>query len=89
MKPTKKVAAKKVAKKKPAKKAYRKDSIVGKLLQLKYRINEWYQIYGEDTSDDKTYVMSLISDIRKHGFTKLAPEDHHCCNGLWRRYEIK
>ena len=92
MKPTKKVAAKKVAKKKPAKKAYRKDSIVGKLLQLKYRINDTATEEGGwsgDMSDDKRYVQSLISDIRKHGFTKLAAEDHHCCNGLWRRYEIK
>ena len=82
----KKVAAKRVVKKKPAKQAYRKDSIVGKLLKLKYCINEWYRNYGEDTSSDKTYVMSLIDDIRKHGFKKLAPEDHHCCNGLWRKY---
>ena len=40
-----------------------------------------------DTRVDKKYVMSLISDIRKHKFTKLAPEDGHCCNGLWRKYE--
>ena len=39
-----------------------------------------------ETKTDKRYVMSLISDIRKHGFTKLAPEDGHCCNGLWRKY---
>ena len=63
--------------------------IIEKLLKLKYRLNEWYREYGEDTRDDKRYVMSLISDIRKHGFTKLAPEDAHCCNGLWRKYEGK
>jgi len=66
-----------------------RNPIVSKLLKLKYRINDWYRMYGEDTRDDKNYVMSLITDIRKHGFTKLAPEDHHCCNGLWRKYEIK
>jgi hypothetical protein len=85
----KKVAAKRVTKKKPAKKAYRKDSIVGKLLQLKYRINDTAKKeggWGEDMSADKGYVMSLISDIRKHGFTKLSPEDGHCCNGLWKKY---
>ena len=63
--------------------------IIEKLLKLKYRLNDWYREYGEDTSDDKRYVMSLITDIRKHGFTKLAPEDGHCCNGLWRKYEGK
>ena len=80
----------KPSKKKPAK---RNDNpIIEKLLKLKYRINDAYRsgkydnAYN-DTRADKSYVMSLISDIRKHGFTKLAPEDGHCCNGLWRRYQ--
>jgi len=63
--------------------------IVGKLLKLKYRLNDAYRNDGVDTKDDKSYVMSLISDIRKHGFTKLAPEDGHLCNALWRRYAGK
>ncbi len=74
-------------KKRPAK---RNDNpIIGKLLKLKYRINDTAKEEGgwsEPMSADKGYVMSLISDIRKHGFTKLAPEDAHCCNGLWRKY---
>ena len=66
--------------------------IVAKLLKLKYRINDAYRSgkYDDaynDTKADKSYVMSLIRDIRKHGFTKLAAEDGHCCNGLWRKYE--
>ena len=63
--------------------------IIDKLMQLKYRINDTATEEGgwsTDMSDDKSYVMSLIQDIRKHGFTKLAPEDGHCCNGLWRKY---
>ena len=60
--------------------------IIDKLMQLKYRINDAYHLDGVDTKDDKNYVMSLIKDIRKHGFIKLAPEDGHCCNGLWRKY---
>ena len=63
--------------------------IVGKLLKLKYRMNEVYRDKGTDTKDDKSYVMSLIRDVRKHDFKKLSPEDGHCCNGLWRKYEIK
>ena len=80
----------KPSKKKPAK---RNDNpIIEKLLKLKYRINDAYRngyddiIREKEGIDDKNYVMSLISDIRKHGFTKLAPEDGHCCNGLWRKY---
>ena len=63
--------------------------IIDKLMQLKYRINDTATTEGgwsTDMSDDKNYVMSLIKDIRKHGFIKLAPEDGHCCNGLWRKY---
>ena len=60
--------------------------ILDKLMQLKYSLNDAYHNDDIDTKDDKNYVMSLIQDIRKHGFTKLAPEDGHCCNGLWRKY---
>ena len=63
--------------------------IIDKLMQLKYRINDTATEEGgwsTDMSDDKNYVMSLIKDIRKHNFKKLAPEDGHCCNGLWRKY---
>ena len=74
----------KPSKKKPAK---RNDNpIIEKLLKLKYRINDAYHLDGLDTKDDKNYVMSLIQDIRKHGFTKLAPEDGLKCNSLWRKY---
>ena len=87
----------KQTKKRPAKMT--DNPIIGKLLKLKYRINDVYHLIsnGEgkpkfdltmlgDTRIDKQYVMTLINDIRKHKFTKLAPEDVHCCNGLWRKY---
>ena len=73
------------AKKRPAKRGDGGNPMIDKLLKLKYRINDAYRD-GKDTKDDKNYVMSLISDIRKHNFKKLAPEDGHCCNGLWRKY---
>ena len=80
----------KPTKKRPAKRT--DNPIINKLLKLKYRIDDAYRSrkYDDaynDTQADKGYVMSLISDIRKHGFTKLAPEDGHCCNGLWRKYK--
>ena len=86
-KSTKKVARK--PRKVKVKRAYDSKSIVGKLLKLKYRINDTATTEGgwsTDMSDDKNYVMSLIQDIRKHNFKKLAPEDGHCCNGLWKKY---
>ena len=76
----------KAVKKRPAKMT--DNPIIAKLLKLKYRINDTYHNSSKKVDKaDKNYVMSLISDIRKHGFTKLAPEDAHCCNGLWRKYE--
>ena len=77
----------KTTKKRPAKRP--SNPIVTKLLKLKYRINDTATTEGgwsDDMSNDKRYVQSLINDIRKHNFKKLAPEDGHCCNGLWRRY---
>ena len=79
----------KSTKKRPAKRT--DNPIIGKLLKLKYRINEAFRSgnYDDaynDTQADKAYVMNLISDIRRHNFEKLAPEDVHCCNGLWRKY---
>ena len=76
----------KAVKKRPAKMS--DNPIIAKLLKLKYHINDTYHNSSKKVDKaDKNYVMSLISDIRKHGFTKLAPEDAHCCNGLWRKYE--
>ena len=89
MKPTK-VAAKRVVKKKPAKKAYRKDSLIGKLLQLKYRINDTASEEGgwsTDMQSDKSWVMNLISDVRVNNINKLCKEDLLKCNSLWRSYE--
>ena len=78
----------KPTKKKPAKKT--DNPIIGKVLKLKYRINDTAKLedgWSTDMQSDKAYVMNLISDIRRHGFKTLAPEDGHCCNGLWKKYE--
>ena len=69
-----------------------KNPLVGKLLKLKYRINEMYRNGGpgvdtDVTRVDKTWVMNLISDVRKNNLTKLCKEDVLKCNGLWKAYE--
>ena len=63
----------------------------GKLLKLKYRINDAYRSgkYDDaynDTQVDKSWVMNLISDVRDNNLTKLSKEDMLKCNGLWRKY---
>ena len=78
-------------KKRPAKKNNYESfhSLVGKLLRLKYRINDIAKEEGgwsTDMQDDKALVMKLISEVRLHDLTKLAKEDMLLCNSLWKRY---
>jgi len=60
--------------------------LVGKLLKLKYRING---TLTTEAVDDKTYVMTLINDIRNNieTFTKLDKSDFIKCNAMWKQYE--
>tara|TARA_B100000575_G_C23082476_1_gene623699 strand:- start:624 stop:935 length:312 start_codon:yes stop_codon:yes gene_type:complete len=62
--------------------------IVGKLLKLKYRINNAYRagVVGFDTRADKNWVMNLISDVRENDIKILSKEDGLKCNGLWKDY---
>ena len=71
-------------KKRPAKRT--DNPLVGKLLNLKYRLNEAYRERNIDTKDDKSWVMSLISDVRDNNLTKLSKEDMLKCNGIWSKY---
>ena len=76
----------KSTKKRPAKKT--DNPIIGKLLRLKYKINEAYRNGGSSFKNigDKKWVMNLISDVRNNNLTKLSKEDMLHCNGLWRTY---
>ena len=90
----------KPTKKRPAKR--KNNPMVTKLLELKYRINDAYAIIKGgfdkdkfdltmlgDTRIDKSWVMTLISDVRNNDLTKLSREDGLKCNELWRKYEAK
>ena len=83
--PVKKRPAKRVTKE-----AVKKLSTVGKLLQLKYRMNDTAKVEGgwsDDMSDHKSWVMTLINDVRKNDLTKIAREDMQLCNRLWKLYD--
>ena len=72
--------------------------IVGKLLKLKYRINDLYRALPNGTESlregfsrsttksDKDFVMGLIHNIRKREQdpSKIQLEE---CNKLWKKYE--
>ena len=88
MKPTSPIL--KPAKKRPAKRKPVhgfKNELIARLMNLKYRLNDAYNLRDIDTYDDKSYVMSLIDDVRKNHLTKLCKEDMLKCNALWRTYE--
>ena len=81
MKPSKKRAAKKTD-----------NPMIGKLLDLKYRINDAYRGRGMDvlgkisekTKNDKSWVMDQISALRE-GF-KLSKGNMELANDLWKEY---
>ena len=64
-----------------------KNELIARLMNLKYRLNDAYQLRDMDTKDDKIWVMDLINDVRNSNITKLCKEDVLHCNGLWRKYE--
>ena len=68
--------------------AHTTNPIVGKLLRLKYKINEAYHNGGSSFENigDKKWVWTLVEDIQNKRFTKLCREDFEKCNGLWRQY---
>ena len=88
MKPTKKTAAKRPAKKRPAKRAYKSDSVLGKLIQLKYRINDWRELEGNtnNTEKDRNIVFDLINKA-KYNDEKISKSDMKMANQLWGLYE--
>tara|TARA_Y100001970_G_C13698446_1_gene585982 strand:+ start:311 stop:571 length:261 start_codon:yes stop_codon:yes gene_type:complete len=85
MKPTKKRPAKRKPKRKPLHGF--KNELIARLMNLKYRLNDAYNLRDEDTRDHKRYVMSLINDVRDNHLTKISKEDMLKCNSLWRQYE--
>ena len=93
MKPTSpilKTAKKRPAKRKPAKRKPLhgfKNELIAKLMNLKYRLNDAYNLRDIDTKDDKSYVINLIDDVRTNHLTKLCKEDMLKCNALWKTYE--
>ena len=84
MKPTKKRPAKR---KLHGDEDYIHDSnpIVGKLLKLKYRINDAYRAGRVTPKSDKDFVIGLINNIRKReqNPSKIQLEE---CNKIWNKY---
>ena len=87
MKPT---AKKTRAAKRPAKKySDLQSKLIGKLLDLKYRINQAYRGGADDayndTIADKGWVMNQIDDIRNGRV--LSKRNMLRANSIWKRYK--
>ena len=84
MKSSKKTAAKRTTAKRPAKRAVRKNSLEGKWLELKYRINDHHSRTGIDSKEDKSWVMGVIEEVRS-GINPTKAM-YMKANNLWRTY---
>lgn len=78
----------KPTKKRPAKRKLHgeENELIAKLMNLKYRLNDAYNLKDIDTKSDKDFVMGLINNIRKRDEnpSKIQLEE---CNKIWRKYE--
>ena len=87
MKPTKRTRAVKKPRKVTVKRAVDAKSPIGKLLKLKYRINDAYnhrQESGGETKSDKTWVMEEITNLRQGGW--LSATKMKVANEMWSKY---
>ena len=69
----------------------KRNPVLSKLLDLKYRINEAYRGGADDayndTRADKSWVMKQIEDIRNGRV--LSKNNMLKANDIWKRYETK
>ena len=78
---------------KPSEKKLRdkRNPLIGKLLDLKYRINDVYRsgvdLKSGSSKDDKAWVMGQISALREGA--RLDRHQMNYANGLWRKYDIR
>ena len=77
--------AKRTSKKRPAKRAVRRNSVEGKFLNLKYRINAHHELTGIDSKSDKSWVMGVIEEIR--GGINPTKAMLLKANNLWKTYD--
>ena len=85
MRPTKRTKAVKKPRKRTVKKAYDGKSPMGKLMKLKYRINDAYNDGRNTDKSDKDWVMEQISDLKNGGW--LSATKMKVANEMWNKYD--
>ena len=73
---------------KPTKKKYndKQETLIGKLLDLKYRINEAYRGGNGSDKEDKLWVMGQISALREGA--RLDRHQMKYANEMWEKYNV-
>ena len=84
MKPTKRTRAVKKPRKVTVKRAYDSKSPLGRLMKLKYRINDTYKTGRDTDKSDKTWVMEEITNLRQGGW--LSATKMKVANEMWDKY---
>ena len=82
----------KPAKRRPSKRNANRTNgnpVIGKLLDLKYKINDAYRNGGSSYNNigDKTWVMDKVEYLRYSDDNKLTKADMLQANKLWKQYE--
>ena len=85
MKPTKRTRAVKKPRKVTPKKAYDGKSPMGKLMKLKYRINDAYKAGRDTDKSDKDWVMEEITNLRNDGW--LTATKMKVANEMWKQWK--
>ena len=89
---------KKPAKKRPAKRKVvsaesfaKRNPVLSKLLDLKYRINAYRELNGNtnETKEDKDLVFDMINDVKYTDDKTIPVTSMKLANGLWNKYENK
>ena len=82
------VRKKKRNKKKPAKRKLHGEAneIIAKLMNLKYRLNDAYNLRDMDTKDEKLWVMGQISALREGA--RLDVHQMKRANEMWEKYNV-
>ena len=77
MRPTKKKTAKK------------RNPMVGKQLNLKYRINAYRELNGNtnETKEDRDLVFDMINGCKYSDNNNIHTDHMKLANGLWKKYE--
>ena len=84
MRPTKRTKAVKKPRKVTPKRAYDGKSPMGKLMKLKYRINDAYKDGRDTDKSDKSWVIEEINNLKNGGW--LSATKMKVANEMWSKY---